>query len=103
LLRLERIHGRIDDAELNIAELDEALLAFDDVVDFAATLRLGTPPTLCLEVSHLGGLTSGGLRETLSRLPGVAAGSVCLTLTTTPGGRLLPRTGKRRIAVEADA
>jgi phenylacetate-coenzyme A ligase PaaK-like adenylate-forming protein len=107
LLRLDRIQGRIGGrlrvggAELDMAELDEALFGVPGVIDFAATLRRETPPTLRLEISHLGVLLPEGLRSALSRLSAARGGRFRIELASAPDGRLLPRSGKRRIALEA--
>jgi phenylacetate-coenzyme A ligase PaaK-like adenylate-forming protein len=107
LLRLDRIHGRITGAlnvggvRLDIAELDEVLLGVPGVIDFAATLRHGRPPTLRLEISHLGVMLPEGLRAALSRLAAARSGQVRIELASLSDGRLLPRAGKRRIALEA--
>ena len=109
LARLDRIHGRIGggrpigDADPTMAELDETLFGLDEVIDFAATLCPGTPPTLHLEISHLGALPPAGLRAALAGLRSIATGQLRVTLTFAPGGRLSSRTGKRRIETEAAA
>lgn len=107
LQRLERIHGRvhgglrIGGAELGMPALDDALYTLDNVVDFAAVFHAGPPPRLHLDVSHLGALPTDCLRQALANIPALAAFE--LSLTATPGGRLVPRAGKRRIAVGGDA
>ena len=123
LARLARITARVDGAcrlsgggestGLTIAELDEAVFTVDGVADFAATLRpaRGDPAcTLAVELSAAAAtidadrLAAQG-EAAIAALPLVAAAlrsqQLRLQVTVATGSGLLPRSGKRRIAVAA--
>lgn len=111
LLRLERIGGRlgggvdIGGGELDMAALDETLLAFPQVVDFAASFRSGAPATLQVDVATLPGRDDGtALRAAVAGIPAVAAAlagrRLRLTVSSSADGQLSTRIGKRRIAVD---
>jgi phenylacetate-coenzyme A ligase PaaK-like adenylate-forming protein len=120
LLRLERLHRRVDggiqvggEAELTMAMLDEALFALDDIADFSASIRPGTSPALHVEVTRVGPNPAGEkalltvVHAALEAVPVLAATS------TSPGVRLsvaisrdvnLPRrVGKRTITLETSS
>ena len=102
LLRLERIHGRVDpdNRKLTMALLDEALFARPEVVDFSATYRPGPTPTLHLDIATLPGSDEpGALRGVLAELPILAQG-IGLSVAVASDGRLKSRVGKRRIVLD---
>jgi phenylacetate-coenzyme A ligase PaaK-like adenylate-forming protein len=101
LLRLERIHGRVDGKlELSIAHLDELLFARPEVIDFSARYRPGPKPVLQVDIATLP--DSGDpqvLRTALAGIPALARG-IGLSVTVVADGRLRTRVGKRRIAMD---
>jgi phenylacetate-coenzyme A ligase PaaK-like adenylate-forming protein len=110
LLRLERIHGRIDagidldDERLTMAALDEVLFPFARVIDFSATYRPGPPPALHVDVAclHDDG-TLEALYAAVAGIPGLAQAidrGLRLALAVNGDGRLVSRVGKRRIALD---
>lgn len=111
LLRLERIGGRLGGGidlggdELDMAALDETLLAFPLVVDFTASFQPGAPATLRVDVATLPGRDDGtALRAAVAGIPAVADAlarrHLRLTVSCSTDGQLRTRVGKRRIAVD---
>jgi phenylacetate-coenzyme A ligase PaaK-like adenylate-forming protein len=118
LLRLERLHGRIGRAiqlneanQLTMGMLDECLFQMDDIADFKATLRHGTPDVLELELTTISGdATNTTNRQTavhtaLSGIEQLAAAFATqrlhLSVVVLPSKNLPRRIGKRTITEEA--
>jgi len=102
LLRLERIHGRVDpdNRELTMALLDEALFARREIVDFSATYRPGPRPTLHLDIATLPGSDEPkALHSALAAIPVLTQG-FRLSVAVFADGRLRTRVGKRRIVLD---
>jgi len=116
LRRLDRIQRRATGAiplggevGLTMAALDEALFALDDIADFSATFRPGSPPTLHLEVTRVGrdpereAPLLAAVRAALETIPAIAAACATqgLRLAAALAHRreLLQRVGKRTITV----
>ncbi|WP_157288343.1 DVU_1553 family AMP-dependent CoA ligase [Uliginosibacterium gangwonense] len=109
LMRLDYIHGRIGTPVnlglgiLNMAMLDEVLLADNGVIDFAATYRLTSSPHLHLDIASLNGEDELPLLKCrLLEIPVLAhAVDHGLQLSLSYVGReLIKHAGKRRIHVE---
>jgi phenylacetate-CoA ligase len=111
LLRLDRIAGRLrggvdlDRTELTMADLDETLFAFPQVIDFATSYRPGLLSRLHVDVSTLPGRDDAvALRGAVAGIPAIAdalaARRLRLSVTVTADGQLRTRVGKRRIAVD---
>lgn len=111
LLRLDRIGGRLGggvdlgSGELDMAALDETLFAFPQVIDLAATCRLGKAPRLHVDIATLpGGGKLEALRTALTGIPvlaqAIARRRLHLSIAVAADGRLRTRVGKRHIAVD---
>ena len=102
LQRLDRIHGRIGGGirGLTMAAIDETLFAHPEVIDFSATYRPGSTPTLQLDIATLPGCEEPkALRGALAAIPALAQG-IELSIAVVADGRLRTHVGKRRIAVD---
>ena len=114
LARLDRIVGRIgaeiplgEAGKLTIAMLDEAVFAFDDILDYEASYESGTPPSLSV-LLHVTDNTVGesachAVSIALSRHPQIAAAvrasGLRLAVAVSPSDGNLDVRGKRRIVV----
>lgn len=111
LLRLDRIVGRLNGsidlggAKLTMADLDEALFALPQVVDFTAVHHPGEPAILHLDVATLPGHGNATVLQAAIRTLSAIAEALTtrrlrLDLTVNDDGQLRTRVGKRRIAVD---
>lgn len=118
LIRLERlrrrVHGGIRRAgagELTMAMLDECLFEMDDIADFNAVYRRGTPDVLELEITAVNASATDtarlqtAVRAALENSVHLVAANLAPTLqwsvSVSPNGHLPRRVGKRTLVEEA--
>jgi phenylacetate-CoA ligase len=118
LLRLERLHDRIGRAiqinetkQLTMSMLDECLFQMDDIADFKAILRHGTPDILELEITTIRGdaINTTSLQTAVHTALGsiellaaaITTQRLHLSVVVSPGKNMPRRIGKRTITEEA--
>jgi phenylacetate-coenzyme A ligase PaaK-like adenylate-forming protein len=111
LLRLDRIMGRIGggvavgNGSVAIGDLDDALFAHMNVIDYSASYRPGRTPRLHLDIATLPGrFRPEVLRKAVADIPALAESiaqrRLHLSIAVATDGRLRPRVGKRCIAMD---